>query len=101
AGSVGLFDISASGQGGTAIEDSDIVQTQEAALENVHAAGILAIHPPGEVQQQLVKYALEEGAVSLAVALFFDLVDAPCLPGVNGRIDIAKRPLISRDLSVG
>ena len=48
----------AGGQRGAAVEDADVVQPQEAALEDVAAFGVLAVHPPGEVQQQLVEDAL-------------------------------------------
>ena len=63
--------------------------------------GVLAVHPPGEVEQQLVEDALEEGAVGHAAALLVDLVNAPGGPGVHRRIDVAERPLVGRQLAVG
>ena len=60
AGAVGLLDVAAGGQRRAAIEDADVVQAQESALENVVALCVLAVHPPGEIQQQLVKHALAE-----------------------------------------
>ena len=60
AGAVRLFDGAARGQGLAAIEDADVVEAEKAALENVVAFGVFAVHPPGEVQQQLVEDALEE-----------------------------------------
>ena len=42
------------GSGHGTVEDADIVQPQEASWENRFLAlGILAVDPPGEVQQQL------------------------------------------------
>jgi hypothetical protein len=39
-----------------AVDDGDVVETEEAALEDVVAlAVVLAVHPPGEVHQQLVE----------------------------------------------
>ena len=63
-----------------AIEDADVVQTEEAALEDVHPLGVLAIHPPREVDQQLVEDALEELTIADAAATLLDLVDAPARP---------------------
>ena len=64
-GAVGLVDVAASGQRGGAVEDLDIVEAQEATLEDVAAGGVLAVHPPGEVQHQLVEDALQKVAVAL------------------------------------
>ena len=43
-----------------AVEDADVVEAEEAALEDVAALRVLAVDPPGEVQHQLVEHALEE-----------------------------------------
>ena len=68
------------GSGRAAIEHADVVEAEKSALEDVHALGVLAVHPPGEVEQQLVEDALEERAVAGAAALLVDLVDAPARP---------------------
>ena len=52
------------GSGADAVEDADVVEAEEAALEDVAALGVLAVHPPGEVEQQLLEDALEEHAVA-------------------------------------
>ena len=62
---------------------------------------ILAIHPPGEVEEQLLKDARQEGAIADAAALLVDLVNAPRRPGMHRRIDVAERPLIGGKLPVG
>ena len=54
------------GSGVDAIEDADVVEAEEAALEDVVALGVLAVDPPGEVEQQLLEDALEEDAVARA-----------------------------------
>ena len=59
-GAVGLLDVAAGGQRLAAIEDADVVQAEKAAFENIVALRVLAIHPPGEVHQQLVKRGLQK-----------------------------------------
>ena len=61
---VGLLEVAAGRQRRAAVEDADVVEAEEAALEDVLALGVLAVHPPGEVEQQLVEDALEEPAVA-------------------------------------
>ena len=51
---------------GAAIKDADVVEPEEAALEDVLAEAVLAIHPPGEVQDELVERRLEEIEVDFA-----------------------------------
>ncbi len=58
---VGLLHGAAHGKGGAAVEDADVVEAEEAALEDVLVARVLAVHPPREGQEELVKDALEEG----------------------------------------
>jgi hypothetical protein len=65
--------VAASGQRGAAIKDTDVIETEETALENVPAETVLAIHPPREVQQQFVKRGLEKIQIRLAVQSFFAL----------------------------
>jgi hypothetical protein len=51
--------IAARRQGGAAVEDADVIQPQEAAFEYVSPGTVLAIDPPGEVQEQLLETRLE------------------------------------------
>ena len=69
-GAVGLFQVTAGGQRRAAIEHADVVQSQEAALEDVAARTVLAVDPPGEVQEQLLEATLEPFSVALAVFAF-------------------------------
>ena len=59
-GAVRLFEVSAGRQRLRAIEHADVVEAQEAAGKQVLPLRVLAIHPPGEIHQQLVKRPLEE-----------------------------------------
>ncbi len=88
-------------EGGRAVEDADVVQAEETALEDVLPLQVLAVDPPGEVQQELLEHALEEDAVAGPPDALLDLVDAPGRPGVDGRVDVAEGPLVGRDLAVG
>ena len=98
---VRLIDVTAGRQRCAAIEDADVVETEEAALEDVAALGVLAIHPPGEVQQQLVEHALEELQVAFVAALLaIDLEHAPGCPRMHRRIHVAERPLVGGHLAV-
>ena len=59
AGGVGLLQRAADRQV-RAVDRADVVQAEEAALEQVVALGVFAVDPPGEVDQQLVEDPAEE-----------------------------------------
>ena len=61
---------------------------------------VLPVHPPGEVEQQLVERALEEEPVALPLGPGH-LVHPPAGPGVHRRVDVAEGELVGRDLAVG
>ena len=42
------------------VDRTDVVESQKAATEKVVALGVLAVEPPGEVEQQFLEDALEE-----------------------------------------
>src|SRR5215469_13443548 len=48
--SVGLLNVASGGKWAAPVKDADIVQPEEAALEDIHSVGGLAIYPPREVQ---------------------------------------------------
>ncbi len=58
--------IAAVGQLLAAVDDGDVVEAEEAAFEDVDALAVDLVHPPREVDQQLVKALLEELAVGAA-----------------------------------
>src|SRR5208337_5077518 len=84
------------------VEDTDVVQTQKPALKKIEAVRIFAVHPPCEVEQELVQDALEKievAVVTPACAVHFE--NSPGSPCVDWRIDIVKRPFAPRELAVG
>ena len=97
---VGLLDESADRELRAAIEDADVVETEEASLKDVVPREVLAVDPPGEVQQELVEDLLEEHRIDAAAVALLDLVDAPGRPRVHGRVDVAECPFVSGDLAV-
>ena len=70
-GAVGLLEVAAGGERGAAVEDADVVEAEEASFEDVLAEAVLAVHPPGEVQQELVERPLEEVQVRFAAQGLF------------------------------
>ena len=94
---VGLLERAAAGQRRRAIEDADVVQAEEAALEQVAVVGVLAVDPPGEVGQQAVEHAGQELAVALAPDLGLAFVDVQRRPGGHRRVDVAEVPLVRRE----
>ncbi len=95
-GSIGLLQHAVDGQLG-AVEGADVVQPQEAALEQVVALDVLAVDPPVEVEQQLVQHSRQEVEVVVAG----DLVHAQRGPGVDRRVDVGEVPLVGGELAVG
>ena len=98
---IGLFEMCACWERSVAIEDADVVESQESSLKHVHPLGVFSIHPPGEVDQQLVEDALQEPAIAHPPAPLLDLVNAPRRPCVYRRVQVPERPLIRRQLPVG
>src|SRR5262249_55999459 len=82
-GAVGLLEVAAGRQRRRAVEDPDVVEAEEAALEDVPAVGVLAVDPPGEVEQELVEDPLQEAPVQPAAHPPLALVDAPGRPAVD------------------
>src|SRR5438132_160532 len=100
-GAVALLNVATGGQRSAAIKDADVVKPKKATLEDVVAFRVLAIDPPGKVEQQFVKHALQEHAVSIARLLLVNFVNAPGGPGKYRWIDVAKGPLVGGKLTVG
>src|SRR6266480_7551968 len=81
------------------IENADVIEPEKTAGEKIVAFGVFAVHPPGEVEQQLLECALKKSAITLP-ARTSHLVNAPGRPGMHGRIYIAKSKFVSRHLAV-
>jgi hypothetical protein len=96
-----LLQIAALGQRAATIEDPDVVQTEEAPREDVVSILVLAVHPPSEVQRQLLKAELEERKVPALAQLLLVAVDGPDRKGVDWGIDVVEVPFVGRHLAVG
>ncbi len=97
---VRLFQRTARGQLGAAVEYADVVQAQEAAGENVAALRVLAVHPPVEVEHQALKRALQERDV-LPAEVLLDFVEEERRPRVHRGVHVAEVPLIGGHLPIG
>jgi hypothetical protein len=64
------------------------------------AARVLAVHPPCEIQQQLLEAALEKERVALPASAA-DFVNAPAGPRVDGRVHVGEIPLVRGQRAVG
>ena len=91
----------AAGQLVTAVDYGDVIETKEAALEDVVPFSINLVDPPREIDEEFVKDLLQKLGVGNSTALTIKIVDTPAGPGVHRRIQIGKFPFISRNLSVG
>src|SRR6266480_4506033 len=98
-GSVRLLEESASWQRLRTIENADVIEPEETAGEKIVTFGVFAVHPPGEIEQQLLECAFKKSAITLP-ARTSHLVNAPGGPGVDGRIHITKSKFVSRHLAV-
>jgi hypothetical protein len=58
--------MAARGQRSAAVKDTDVVEAEEAAFKDVLAEAVLAVHPPGKVQHQLVERLPEEIEIRFA-----------------------------------
>jgi hypothetical protein len=65
-----------------AIEDADVVEAQESALEHVLAKPVLAVNPPCEVGDELRERPLQEFDVTPTVERLFVAVQEDGRPGV-------------------
>ena len=97
---VRLLEVASGGQGRRTVKDTDVIEPEKPALKDIRAVGIFAVHPPGEVQQQLMKHSFQESAIGDAAHAPLDFVDAPSGPRVHRWIHIAKGPFISGQLPV-
>src|SRR5206468_2241803 len=95
-GAVGLVDETAGGQWCATIKTADVVESKKTSLENIPALRIFAIHPPGEVEHELVEDAFKKNQITgiirvLDTALFaIHLEDPPGGPRVDGRVHVAE-----------
>src|SRR5258708_5955080 len=79
------------------VEGADVIETKEPALENIVALGVFTIDPPGEIDQEFVKDALEEFVVARTV----DFKHPEGGPGMYRRVGVIERPFVCGQLTVG
>ena len=89
------------GQGRAPIEDADVVEPEKSALKDVVPLFVFAVHPPGEIEHQLVEDPFEERAIADPAALLLNLVDAQRRPCVHRWIHVAESPFVGGNLPVG
>ena len=99
-GAVRLVDAAAGGERAGAVENGDVIQAKKAAAEDVAAAGVLAVPPPGEIEQELMERLFQEVAVGHAVHCAVHLENPKHGPGMHRRVHVAECPLIGRQLPV-
>ena len=87
---ISLLQSSASWQGIGAIEETYIVQAEKAAFEDVLAIEVFSIHPPSEVEQQLLEHPFKKVQVTTAIQFTLDLECTEHGPSMNGRVDICR-----------
>ena len=98
-GAVGLLELPTRGEWFRTVEDRDVVEAQESSLEETVPVAVLAIHPPGEINQQLLEDTLQKRIV-LTTGASLLAVESESGPRVHGRIHIGEVPLVGRHLPV-
>ena len=98
---VRLLEVAAGGKRGAAIENADVVQAEEAALEHVLAEAVLAVDPPGEVQHELVEDQLQEVDVRFTTPCLLGAIQEQARKGVDRGVHVAEVPLVGGHLPVG
>src|SRR5437868_12857385 len=66
-GTVGLLQSTGHRERRRSVDRADVVETEESALEDIVSLVVLAIDPPSEVQQQLLKDAFEKEMIARSV----------------------------------
>src|SRR5438874_558587 len=67
----------------TPVEYTDIIQSEEATFKDVVPVPVLAVDPPGKIDEELLKYLFQEDQVTGSGFLFFKLVNFQSCPGVH------------------
>src|SRR5207253_2996068 len=97
---VRLFEHRAVGERVASVNGGDVVEPEEAALEDVVALRVHLVHPPCEVDEELVEALLKELAVGATRAYAIHVVDAPDGPSLHGRVEVRELPLVGGYLAV-
>src|SRR6516165_8169020 len=81
-----------------AIENTDVVEPKETALEKAPAETVLTVNPPPEIRCKLTKDGSQEVEVGLAPQRLLRSIEKNRGPGLDRRINVAEVPLVSRNL---
>src|SRR6202046_2191290 len=100
-GAVRLLDVISRTERLGAVKDAYVVEPEETALEYIFSFRILAVYPPGEINQQLVKHADEKLTVFFSLYARRDFIYAPSRPRMHWRVHVGKIPFIGRQLAIG
>ena len=96
-GAIGLFQHCAAGQLLTAVDHGDVVKTEKSAFENIVPCLINLVHPPGEIDQQLMKALFEKLTSASPCIGLLDLIDTPNGPGVKPEDSSLRIPIHKRE----
>ena len=97
---VRLLEVAAGRQRRAAVEDADVVEAEEAALEDVVPLGSLRFTHQVKLSSSFWKTRSRKARSARAGDPAVDLVDAPGRPGVDGRVDVAEGPFVGGQLAV-
>src|SRR5215469_6893619 len=93
---VGLLEKTSGGKRGAAIKDANVIQSEKTAFKGVSAGAVLAVHPPDEVEQQLLEDAFQPVNVAAAAQGLSQAISEDGGPGVDRRVNVAKIPFVRR-----
>ena len=82
------------------VKNPNVIEAEEAALEDVAAFQVLLVHPAGEIHHQLVEDTLQEVEVAHAGQRRIHAEHPPRRPGMHRRVDVAERPFIGRQRAI-
>src|SRR5215469_4578368 len=83
----------------TAVENTDIIESEKPAFEEAPAKAVFPIDPPAEIRGEPAEHPLQEVEVSSAAECLLHAVEENRRPGLYRRVDVAEIPLIGRDLT--
>src|SRR5580704_2546137 len=84
-----------------AIEYTNVIHPQKSTLENIFAQCVLAVDPPGKVEEHLLKDTFQKCEISDTGMLALNLEHSPRRKRQNGWIDAIEIPFIGGDLPIG
>lgn len=93
-----LLKNTSSRQGLGSVEEADIVQPEETTLKHVLAIGVLAVHPPREIQQKFLENTFKEINILTSIEFPLNLESSEGCPGMDRRVDITKVPFVAVSL---